>query len=63
MHKKNIVHRDLKPENLLFKDKSEESPLMVKKKKKINRKKSIKYIAFTKLIIYIYCLVIQYIGH
>ncbi|ORX77741.1 Pkinase-domain-containing protein [Anaeromyces robustus] len=29
MHKKNIVHRDLKPENLLFKDKSEESPLMV----------------------------------
>jgi calcium/calmodulin-dependent protein kinase I len=29
MHKKNIVHRDLKPENLLFKDKSEDSPLMV----------------------------------
>ncbi|ORX54885.1 calcium/calmodulin-dependent protein kinase I delta short [Piromyces finnis] len=29
MHKKNIVHRDLKPENLLFKDKNEDSPLMV----------------------------------
>lgn len=29
MHSKNIVHRDLKPENLLFKDKSEESALMV----------------------------------
>jgi calcium/calmodulin-dependent protein kinase I len=29
IHSKNIVHRDLKPENLLFKDKSETSPLLI----------------------------------
>ena len=29
LHSHNIVHRDLKPENLLYKDRSEDSPLMI----------------------------------
>jgi calcium/calmodulin-dependent protein kinase I len=29
MHKHNVVHRDLKPENLLYKDPSEDAPLLI----------------------------------